>query len=112
MIFYTFANVKRKDMLNNTLIIIAIGLILLLLFNVYLRVVVFKAYKTLLENKIDFTPKQMMNSQLLEKEVIPKYPEHAAAIRQFSRKVNISIYVGILMLIIILFLGYTLVRNR
>jgi hypothetical protein len=73
--------------------------------------VVLKAYNKLVKNKVDFTPKQMMNKHLLESEVIPKYPEFANDIRNFSQKINISIYVGIVMLAVILFLGWTLIRN-
>ena len=98
-------------MYTNTLTTVAICLMLLLLFNIYLRMVVFKAYNKLVKNRVDFTPKQMMNKQLLETEVIPKYPDLADDIRSFSQKINISIYVGIVMLAIILFLGWTLIRN-
>lgn len=98
-------------MYTNTLTTIAICLMLLLLFNIYLRMTVFKAYNKLVRNKVDFTPKQMMNKQLLESEVIPKYPDSADDIRAFSKKINISIYVGTVMLAIILFLGWTLLRN-
>jgi len=73
--------------------------------------VVFKAYNKLVKNKVNFTPKQMMNKQLLESEVIPKYPDFEDDIRSFLQKINISIYVGIVMLAIILFLGWTLIRN-
>ena len=98
-------------MYTDTLTTIAIGLLILLLFNIYLRMVVFKAYTKLVRNRVEFTPKQMMNKELLESEVIPKYPELAEEIRSFSKKINISIYVGIVMLAIILFLGWTLIRN-
>ena len=98
-------------MYTNTLTTVAICLMLLLLFNIYLRMVVFKAYNKLVKNKVNFTPKQMMNKQLLESEVIPKYPDFEDDIRSFLQKINISIYVGIVMLAIILFLGWTLIRN-
>ena len=109
--FIYFSPPNFKRMYTNTLTIVAICLILLLLFNIYLRMVVFKAYNKLVRNKVDFTPKQMMNKQLLESEVIPKYPDFEDDIRSFSQKINISIYVGIVMLAIILFLGWTLIRN-
>jgi len=107
--YFSLPNFKR--MYTNTLTTVAICLMLLLLFNIYLRMVVFKAYNKLVKNRVDFTPKQMMNKQLLETEVIPKYPDLADDIRSFSQKINISIYVGIVMLAIILFLGWTLIRN-
>lgn len=99
-------------MFENKLVIIAICLLLLLLFNIYLRFGVFKSYNNLVKNRVDFTPKQMMNKGLLESEVIPKYPKYAEDIRSFSKKINISIYVGIVMLVLILFLGWTLVTNK
>jgi len=99
-------------MFTNTITAIAVMLMLLLMFNIYLRLVVFKAYNKLVKNRVDFSPKQMMNSKLLEEEVIPKYPELADDIRSFSKKINMSIYLGSVMLAIILYLGWTLLTNK
>lgn len=90
----------------------AIGLLGFLCFNIFLRFKVFRVYNRLARNKVNFTPKQMMDPNLLEAEVIPRYPNHADDIRSFSRNIRISIWIGIVMLIIILYLGWSLIKNR
>lgn len=96
----------------NLLIFIALCLFLLLCLNVFLRFKVFKIYNRLAKNKVNFSAKQMMDKALLEKEVIPRYPEYASDIRIFSKNVRLSIWIATVMLVFILYLGWILIKNR
>jgi len=99
-------------MTTNLTIFVATSLLLLLCFNIFLRFRVFKVYNRLARNRVNFSPKQMMDPKLLESEVIPHYPQHADDIRSFSKNIRISIWVGIALLMVILFLGWSLIKNR
>ena len=92
-------------------VVIACLLIILLALNVVLRLYVFKLYRTLLKEEIDFEPKHFFNQNKLEDEVIPRYPEHADVIRSFVKWVQFSMTMASIMLVLILYLGYTLIKS-
>ena len=96
----------------SVMIFIAACLLMLLCLNIWLRVRVYKVYNRLARAKIDFTPKQMMNKELLKTEVIPHYPNHEKDILLMSKAVQMTMYLASIMLVFILFLGWYLMRNR
>jgi hypothetical protein len=79
-----------------------IGFFLVLLFlNIYFRVKVLKHYKYLVQNKVEFPAKYILDKDKMAKEVLPKYPEHAFHINAFSANIrkSVTLAAGLLLLI-------------
>ncbi len=89
----------------NKLMFFIIGFFLALLFlNVYFRVKVLKHYKYLVQNRVEFSAKHILDKKKMETEVLPKYPQHAAEINAFAGNIRNSVMIaaGILLLISLL----------
>jgi hypothetical protein len=54
----------------------------------------------------------IFNPEKLEKEVIPKYPEQAQAIRDFSRYIRLAIKMASVLIVLITLLGAILMYFR
>jgi hypothetical protein len=79
-----------------------IGFFVALLFlNIYFRVKVLKHYKYLVQNKVEFTAKHILDKEKMEKEVLPRYPEHAFHINAFASNIrkSVTLAAGLLLLI-------------
>ncbi len=86
--------------------VMVIGLFLALLFlNIYFRVKVFKHYKYLVENKIEFKAKHILDKDKMESEVLPYYPEHAHEINAFAKHIRNSVMLAAGILLVISLLG-------
>lgn len=91
------------------LISLVVGLFVAMLFvNVYFRVKVFKVYKTLVQNRVEFSAKHIFNSKLMEKEILPKYPKQAADIKLFSSHIKYSINMASVLIVLIILIGLVL----
>jgi len=91
------------------LIVIIIGLVLSLLFlNVYFRVKVFKSYKELVMNKVEFKGIHIFDRKRMEEEIIPKYPNMETQIRLFVGHIHFSISIAIFIVILISIFAYIL----
>lgn len=96
-----------------TLIVIVISLFAAMLFlNVYFRVKVMKAYKELVQARVDFSAKQIFSARLIEEELVPEYPAHADAIRTFSGYLIRSIRMATVLLALITAFGAILMYYR
>jgi hypothetical protein len=95
------------------LISLVIGLFVAMLFlNVYFRIKVFKVYKVLVQNRVEFGSKHIFNSSLMEKEVVPKFPKQADDIRLFSRHIKYSINMAVVLIALITLFGAILMYFR
>ena len=75
----------------NFLLFLIIAIFLALLFlNVYFRVKVFKVYKRLVQNEVEFKPVHFVNRERLEAEILPKYPQHKEDILLFISHIRYS----------------------
>ena len=93
--------------------VIIIGLFIAMLFlNVYFRVKVMKSYKKLVQQRVEFGFKDILNQEKLEKEVIPKYPKAAKDIREFTNHIRYSIKMGTVLIAIITAFGALLMWYR
>lgn len=63
----------------------------ILFLNVYFRVKVFKIYKKLVQNEVEFKAVHFINKERLEKEVLPKYPKHKEDILTFISHIRYSV---------------------
>jgi hypothetical protein len=95
------------------LITIIIALFLGMLFiNLYFRAKVLRAYRVLVQTEVDFTASQILSQRRMEEEVVPAYPEQAAAIRDFSNYLRRSIRMATVLLALITLFGGVLMWYR
>ncbi|MCB0706748.1 MAG: hypothetical protein KDC34_15640 [Saprospiraceae bacterium] len=95
------------------LISVVIGLFVAMLFvNVYFRVKVFRAYRVLVENNIDFGATHIFNQKKMETEVIPKYPEFKREIETFVSHIRYSIRMATVLVLLITLFGAILMYYR
>jgi hypothetical protein len=77
----------------------------LLFLNIYFRVKVLKHYKYLIQNKVEFPAKYILDKDKMETEVLPKYPDHAFHINAFSSNIRKSVILAAGLLLLIGLLG-------
>lgn len=95
------------------LIFFVIGLFAAMLFvNVYFRVKVFKAYKKLVQARVDFSTAHIFNRKKMEAEIVPRYPEHAEDIRIFTSHLRYSINMASVLIALITLFGAILMYFR
>lgn len=99
--------------MNVVIIYIIISLFaLVLVLNLYFRIKVFKQYKYLVKNRVEFKTKDIFNTQLMEKEIYPKYPKHEQSIRKFVKYIRFSLRMAILLILLITVFGALLMYFR
>ncbi len=99
--------------MNIVLIYIIISLFaMVLILNIYFRVKVFKQYKYLVKNRVQFRTRDIFNSELMEREIYPKYPEHEDSIRKFVKYIRFSMRIAIILVLLITAFGAILMYNR
>lgn len=82
--------------------VLVIGLFVALLFlNIYFRAKVLKVYRRLVKGRVEFDSSHILNLEKMEKEVIPKHPNHAEDIRTFVTHIRFSIKIAILIVLLI-----------
>lgn len=85
---------------------IIIGLFIAMLFlNVYFRVKVFKAYKVLVQNKVEFNAMDIFSKKKLEEEVYPNNPGFRKEIETFANHMSYSIKMATVLIALITALG-------
>jgi hypothetical protein len=91
------------------LVYLVIGLFIGLLFlQLYFRLRVLKIYKRLVNNEVQFEASHVFSKSKMEKEVIPKYPEHKEDILKFAHEIKFSIQIASLLIILIMVAGLLL----
>jgi hypothetical protein len=86
-----------------------IGFFLSLLFlNIYFRVKVLKHYKYLVQNRLEFNAKDVLDKKKLESEIMVKYPEHSYHINAFASNIRNSVMIAAGILVLISLLGVVL----
>lgn len=96
-----------------TLFILITLLFLSMLFlSFYFRIKVLNNYQILVRNKVAFEAMDVFNPEKLEKEVIPRYPDQAQAIRNFSKYIRLAIRMASVLIFLITLLGAVLMYFR
>ena len=99
--------------MNTALIYVIIALFAaVLVLNLYFRVKVYKQYRNLVRNQVQFKTRDIFNSELMEREVYPKYPEHEDSIRKFVRYIRFSMRMAIILIFLIAVFGGLLMYYR
>lgn len=92
---------------------IIIGLFIAMLFlNVYFRVKVFKAYKVLVQNKVEFNAMDIFSKKKLEEEVYPNNPKFKKEIQTFANHMQYSIKMATVLIALITAFGAVLMWFR
>lgn len=95
------------------LAIIIVALFIAMLFvNIYFRVKVFKAYKVLVQNNVEFGGVHIMNRDRLEKEILPRYPHMKTEIETFVDHIHYSIKMASVLVFLITAFGGVLMWYR
>ena len=96
-----------------TLFILITLLFLSMLFlSFYFRIKVLNSYQILVRNKVAFEAMVVFHPEKLEKEVIPRYPDQAQAIRDFSKYIRLAIRMASVLIVLITLLGAVLMYFR
>ena len=80
--------------------------------NVYFRVKVFKSYKTLVRNRVEFGARHLFNRQKMEEEILPRYPHMREEIETFVRHLRYSIRMASILIALITLFGAILMYFR
>ncbi|MFK8104548.1 MAG: hypothetical protein AB8G15_18635 [Saprospiraceae bacterium] len=95
------------------LVFLIFGLFAAMLFlNVYFRVKVFKVYKKLVQNRVEFDASHIFNRQKMEAEIYPRYPQHKEDIATFVQHMQYSIRMATVLTTIITMLGAVIMYFR
>ena len=95
------------------LIFLVIGLFAAMLFlNVYFRVKVFRTYRILVQNRVEFGASHIFNKQKMEQEILPKYPQFRTEITTFVRHMRYSIRMATVLIFLITLFGAILMYFR
>lgn len=86
--------------------------IAMLAVNVIYRVRIFKKYKYLVQNRVQFTTAHFFNRERLETEVLTKYPDHRSDIEEFIQMIQRSVQLASVLIVIITAFGYMLMKFR
>lgn len=92
---------------------IVAGLVVAMLFlNIYFRVKVFKVYKLLVQNRVEFGAKHIFNKKKMEEEVYPLHPNMREEIDTFVRHIKYSIKMATILTTLITAFGAILMYYR
>ena len=95
------------------LITIVITLFIAMLFlNIYFRLKVFKVYKVLVQNEVEFDASHFFDKEKMENEVISKYPQFRNEIETFVRHMRYSISMATVLIALITMFGAILMYYR
>ena len=84
----------------------------MLFLNVYFRVKVFKVYKRLVDNRVEFGAAHLFNKEKMRQEVLSVYPEHETDIHTFVNYIRYSIKMATVLIFLITLLGALLMYYR
>lgn len=95
------------------LVSLVIGLFVAMLFlNIYFRLRVLKAYKLLVQQRVDFKPIHVFNKQKREQEIWPRYPKQQENIEAFCNHIRFSIRMATVLIALITAFGAVLMYFR
>lgn len=77
----------------------------MLFLNVYFRVKVFKLYKILVQNRVEFGAAHLFNKQKMEEEVISRYPHMREHILAFVNHIQYSMRMATVLIFLITLFG-------
>mgnify|MGYP000052216190 CR=1 FL=1 len=99
--------------MGQILLFAVLGLFAAMLFlNVYFRVKVLKAYKVLLNHRVEFETKHFLSKQKMEDEIYPKYPHLIKEIETFVNHIRYSVRMATVLIALITLFGAILMYYK
>ena len=99
-------------MFNFLFILIVAAFIAMLFINIFFRVKIFKVYKYLVQNRVQFDSSHFFNRKKLDEEVLSKFPQHQKEIESFIGLIHKSVHLASVLIFIIVAFGLLLMRYR
>ncbi len=95
------------------LVSIVLALFAAMLFlNLYFRIRVWKTYRKLVDNRVEFGAAHIFNRQKMEDEIYPLYPDMRGDIEVFVRHLRYSIRMATVLIALITIFGAILMYYR
>jgi len=81
------------------------------LLNVYFRLRIFKHYRTLMKNRVEFGTAEIFSDKRMEA-VISRHPQLKEQITKFCLNMRLTMWMATVFVILIIIFGFVLLRNR
>jgi hypothetical protein len=81
------------------------------LLNVYFRVKVFRHYRVLMNNKIEFNAGDIFSDERMQA-VIARHPQMRESITMFCRNMRRTMWMATVFVILVIILGFVLLKFR
>jgi ABC-type transporter Mla maintaining outer membrane lipid asymmetry permease subunit MlaE len=81
----------------------------LLFINIYYRIKVFKLYRKLVMNRVEFGAGHIFSRSRMKEEILPKYPQMEREIKEFVNQIYFSIVVAFAIILLITMLSLVLI---
>jgi len=100
------------SLFSTLFLLITLAFVGMVFLSFYFRVKVLASYRELLRNRVAFGAADVFDSNKLEREIIPRYPGQAQAIRDFARYLRKAIRMASVLIVLITLLGALLMYFR
>ncbi|MEM1220974.1 MAG: hypothetical protein AAGH79_18780 [Bacteroidota bacterium] len=84
----------------------------MLFLNIYFRVRVLRAYKVLVQNRVEFGARHLFDRKKMEEEILPQYPHLREEILTFVQHMQYSIRMATVLIALITLFGGILMYYR
>jgi hypothetical protein len=81
------------------------------LLNVYFRLRIFKHYRTLMRNKVEFGTAEIFSDDRMET-VIARHPQLKETITRFCKNMRFTMWMATVFVILVIIFGFVLLRDR
>ncbi|HLF62416.1 MAG TPA: hypothetical protein VI603_01625 [Saprospiraceae bacterium] len=81
------------------------------LLNVYFRVKIFRHYRILIDNRIDFGTAEIF-SEIRMQSMIDRYPHMRVSITTFCRNMRLTMWMATVFVVLVIIFGFVLLRNH
>ena len=99
-------------MFNFLLLLIFAAVGAMLIFNFFFRVKVLKLYRYLVQHDVEFSLGHFFDEKRLKEEVLSRYSGHEKQIVEFIKMVKRSMLIASVLLVLIIAIGYILMKWR
>jgi hypothetical protein len=79
--------------------------------NVYFRLRIFRHYRVLIDNRVEFGTAEIFSEAKMEK-VIARHPDLKDAITKFCRNMRFTMWMATVFVILVIILWFVLLRHR
>jgi hypothetical protein len=95
------------------LVSLVLGLFAAMLFlNLYFRIRVFRIYRKLVDNRVEFGAAHLFNRERMEEEIFSRYPHMREDIETFTRHFRYSLSMATVLIVLITLFGGILIYYR